>query len=89
MGHANLGAERGYNAAMAELKDRYGDPDVIALAYVERALNSPQIKRLCKRNGYIFNRSQRVPVGSSAVDCQKGLSAVFAKNDFLLFLKTF
>ena len=44
LGYSHLNAEMGFNAALAEFKERYGDPDVIAYEYVKRALDWPQIK---------------------------------------------
>ena len=38
-GYSHLNAEAGYKAALDEFKDLYGDPDVIAQAYVKIALN--------------------------------------------------
>ena len=38
-GYSQLNAEAGYKGALDEFKDRYGDPDVTAQAYVKRALN--------------------------------------------------
>lgn len=43
-GYSYLDAERGYKAALEELKDRYGDPDIIAQAYVKKALDWPPVK---------------------------------------------
>lgn len=43
-GYSYLDAERGYKAAPEELKDRYGDPDIIAQAYVKKALDWPPMK---------------------------------------------
>ena len=40
-----MNAEAGYKAALDEFKDRYGDPDVIAQAYVKRALNWQTVKQ--------------------------------------------
>ena len=44
-GYSHLNAESGYKAALDEFKDRYGDPDVIAQAYVKRALNWQTVKQ--------------------------------------------
>jgi hypothetical protein len=44
MGYSHLDGERGYTATLAEFKDRYGDPDVVAQAYVKTALDWPVIK---------------------------------------------
>ncbi|XP_062567166.1 CAP-Gly domain-containing linker protein 1-like [Saccostrea cucullata] len=44
-GYSYLDAERGYKAALEELKDRYGDPDIIAQAYVKKALDWPVVKQ--------------------------------------------
>ena len=44
-GYSHLNAEAGYKAALDEFKDRYGDPDVIAQAYVKRALNWQTVKQ--------------------------------------------
>ncbi|CAC5386643.1 unnamed protein product [Mytilus coruscus] len=38
-GFSHLDAKKGYEAALEEFNDRYGDPDVIAHAYVKRALD--------------------------------------------------
>ena len=38
-GYSHLNAEAGYKAALDEFKDHYGDPDMIAQAYVKTALN--------------------------------------------------
>lgn len=35
-GYSNLNAESGYKTALEEFKDRYGDSDVIAQAYVKK-----------------------------------------------------
>ena len=43
-GYSYLDAERGYTIAMHELEERYGDPEVIATAFVKRALNWQTIK---------------------------------------------
>jgi hypothetical protein len=43
-GYANLDARIGYGAALDEFDRRYGDPDVIAQAYVQKALDWPIIK---------------------------------------------
>lgn len=43
-GFSYLDAEQGYNAAIAELAERYGDGNVIVNAFVKRALNWPTIK---------------------------------------------
>ena len=44
-GYSHFNAEAGYKAALNEFKDRYGDPDVIAQAYVKSALNWQAIKQ--------------------------------------------
>ncbi|XP_062566787.1 uncharacterized protein LOC134229094 [Saccostrea cucullata] len=44
-GYSHLNAESGYKAAMDEFKDRYGDPDIVAQAYVKKALNWSSIKQ--------------------------------------------
>ena len=38
-GYSHLNAEAGYKAALDEIKDHYGDPDMIAQAHVKTALN--------------------------------------------------
>ena len=43
-GYSHLNAEGGYNAALNEFEDRYGDPDVVAQAYVKKALGWHTIK---------------------------------------------
>ncbi|VDI00949.1 Hypothetical predicted protein [Mytilus galloprovincialis] len=43
-GFSHLDAKKGYEAALEEFNDRYGDPDVIAHAYVKRALDWSVIK---------------------------------------------
>ena len=44
MGYTNLDSSTGYAAAMKELNNRYGNEEVIASAYVQKALNWPVIK---------------------------------------------
>ncbi|VDI74707.1 Hypothetical predicted protein [Mytilus galloprovincialis] len=44
LGFSHLDAKIGYTAALNEFKDRYGDPDIIAHSYVQRAMNWPFIK---------------------------------------------
>ena len=44
MGYTNLDSSTGYAAAMKELSNRYGNEEVIASAYVEKALNWQFIK---------------------------------------------
>ncbi|XP_061191629.1 uncharacterized protein LOC133199818 [Saccostrea echinata] len=44
-GYSHLNAEGGYKAALDEFKDRYGDPDIVAQAYVRKALNWSSIKQ--------------------------------------------
>jgi len=43
-GYSHMDAKAGYMAALDEFKDRYGDSDVIAQAYVKKALDWPIIK---------------------------------------------
>ncbi|XP_014675467.1 PREDICTED: uncharacterized protein LOC106815516 [Priapulus caudatus] len=43
-GYSHLESTVGYKAAMDKLKNRYGDPEVIAAAYIKRALDWPVIK---------------------------------------------
>ena len=44
IGYSHLDSERGYNAALKEFRDRYGDTDVIAQSYIKKALDWPIIK---------------------------------------------
>ena len=44
MGYTNLDSSTGYAAAIKELNNRYGNEEVIASAYVQKALNWPVIK---------------------------------------------
>jgi len=44
-GFSHLDAKIGYQAALDEFKDRYGDPDVIAHSFVKKALDWPLIKQ--------------------------------------------
>jgi hypothetical protein len=37
-GYSHLSGERAYDASMMALKDRYGDTDVIASAFIKKAL---------------------------------------------------
>ncbi|XP_067650549.1 uncharacterized protein [Haliotis asinina] len=39
-----LNADKGYPAAMKELKERYGDGEIIVSAFIEKALDWPTIK---------------------------------------------
>ncbi|XP_033116971.1 uncharacterized protein LOC117116945 [Anneissia japonica] len=43
-GFAHLDADVGYPAAMKELRARFGDPEVIANAYVKKVLSWPQVR---------------------------------------------
>jgi hypothetical protein len=43
-GFSYLDAEKGYCAALQELQDRYGDPEVIVNAFIRKALAWPQIR---------------------------------------------
>ena len=43
-GFSHLNAKSGYDAAWTEFHEKYGDSDVIAHAYVKRAINWPTIK---------------------------------------------
>ena len=43
-GYSHLNAKIGYDATWAEFLDRYGDSDVIAHAYVKKAINWPTVK---------------------------------------------
>lgn len=43
-GYSHLDAERGYLQALDKLKNRYGDPDVVAQTYVKKAFNWLAIK---------------------------------------------
>jgi hypothetical protein len=47
-GYSNLDAGMGYVAALAELNRRFGDPEVIAQAYVRKAIDWPVIKPVIK-----------------------------------------
>ncbi len=44
-GYSHLNAERGYVAALEEMEERYGDVDVVAQAYVKRAMDWPVVKQ--------------------------------------------
>ncbi|XP_077982843.1 uncharacterized protein LOC144437710 [Glandiceps talaboti] len=44
LGYSHLNSDIGYSKAMEELKTRYGDPEVVAAAYIKKALNWPAIK---------------------------------------------
>jgi hypothetical protein len=43
-GYSHLSGERAYDASMMALKDRYGDTDVIASAFIKKALEWPTIR---------------------------------------------
>ena len=43
-GFSNLPASAGYASAIKELERRYGEPEIIANAYVEKVMNWPNIK---------------------------------------------
>ena len=43
-GYSHLTGERAYEASMKALKERYGDVDVIASAFIKKALEWPNIK---------------------------------------------
>lgn len=43
-GFSHLDSKIGYEAALNEFKDRYGEPDVIAHSFVQKVLNWPLIK---------------------------------------------
>jgi hypothetical protein len=43
IGYSYLDAQRGYDAAMKELSEKYGDQDSIVSAYVNKALSRPSI----------------------------------------------
>lgn len=43
-GYSHLEARTGYVAARKEFQDRYGDPEIVAQAYVRKALDWPVIK---------------------------------------------
>jgi hypothetical protein len=42
--YSHLSGERAYDASMMALKDRYGDTDVIASAFIKKALEWPTIR---------------------------------------------
>ena len=44
-GYSQLNVEAGYKAALDEFKDHYGEPDMIAQAYVKTALNWQTVKQ--------------------------------------------
>ena len=44
VGYSYLDATKGYHAALQEMEDRYGDPDVIINAFIKKALSWPTIK---------------------------------------------
>jgi hypothetical protein len=44
VGFSYLDAEKGYNAALREFEDRYGDVDIVVNAFVKKALSWPTIK---------------------------------------------
>lgn len=43
-GYSHLSGERAYDASMMALKDRYGDTDVIASAFIKKALEWPTVR---------------------------------------------
>lgn len=45
-GFSHLRGDRAYNAAMRQLEDRNGDDDVIASAFISKALNWPSVRAM-------------------------------------------
>lgn len=56
LGYAHLDAEFGFLTAMKELKVRYGDPEIVANAYITRALNWSKIDVASPRMSFELDR---------------------------------
>ena len=71
-GYSHLPGERGYKAAMDLLEERYGDTDVMASAFIKKALEWPTI-----RNGDIKSLDE---FALFLIECHNGTESIQAGN---------
>ena len=90
IGYTNLDSSTGYAAAMRELNNRYGNEEVIASAYVQKALNWPvikisDVKALDEYSIFLRECLHAIEeVGALVLECQGNLKAMVERLPYVL-----